>query len=178
MTVVMRHSMVQNVKLAHRQHKHAPMDIRPATSFDADAISALISSVMHHLTLHPDGRGAEQFIASLAPAAIAATIASPNMRYLACFDGGALAGVVAMRDQRHLYHLFVAPAFQRRGLATRLWHVARDEALAHGNPGAFTVNSSILAIPLYQSLGFRAAAGRIEEKGIAYLPMELRSPDM
>lgn len=154
------------------------MELRPATAGDAGAISALINSVMHHLTIHPEGIGAEQFIASLSPAGVAAMIAAPGMRYMACFEGAALAGVVAMRDNRHLYHLFVAPAFQRRGLATRLWQAARDEALARGNPGTFTVNSSIHAVPLYESLGFRATAARMEDKGIAWLPMQLSLPAM
>lgn len=152
------------------------MDIRTATTFDADAISALIGSVMHHLTLHPDGHGAEQFIATMTPAAIADTIGKPNMRYLAGVEDGQLAGVVALRDNRHLFHLFVDPAFQRRGYATRLWEVIRAEAIKRGNPGAFTVNSSMYALPLYQSLGFRAAGERTEMHGIAFVPMALGGP--
>jgi GNAT superfamily N-acetyltransferase len=153
------------------------MDIRTATIADAGAISAMIGSVMHHLTLHPDGAGAERFIETMAPAAIAEAIGAPNMRYLAGFDGERLAGAVALRDNRHLFHLFVAPAFQRRGYATRLWEVVRDEAIARGNPGHFTVNSSMLAVPLYQSLGFRTAGERTEMNGIAFLPMALGSSE-
>src|SRR5688572_10278 len=104
------------------------MDIRTAVVDDACAISALIGSVMHHLTLRPDGVGPELFTATMTPSAIAHVISAPNMRYLAGFDGGCLAGAVALRDNRHLFHLFVAPAFQRRGYARRLWDVVRDEA--------------------------------------------------
>ncbi|MFD2366104.1 GNAT family N-acetyltransferase [Pseudoduganella sp. GCM10020061] len=149
------------------------MDIRIANASDADAISALIGSVMHHLTIDPAGHGAEAFIATMSPASIATTIAAPNMHYLVGFEGGVLAGAVALRDNRHLYHLFVAPAFQRRGLATRLWQAVHDHARAHGNPGLFTVNSSIHAVPLYEALGFRATGTRTEMNGIAFLPMQL-----
>lgn len=152
------------------------MNIRPAVVDDADAISALIGSVMHHLTLHPDGAGAERFIETMAPPAIAQAISAPNMRYLAGFDAGCLAGAVALRDNRHLFHLFVAPAFQRRGYARRLWDVVRDEAIESGNPGYFTVNSSIFAVPLYKTLGFRATGERTEMNGIAFLPMALGDP--
>ena len=149
------------------------MKIRTATESDASAISTLIASVMPHLTIHPDGEGAEQFIATMSPSGIASTIASPNMRYLACDIDNQLAAVVAMRDNAHLYHMFVSPAFQRRGIATHLWQVIRDEALANGNPGRFTVNSSIYALPLYEAIGFRATADRMEVNGIAFVPMEL-----
>lgn len=149
------------------------MEIRTASVDDAAAVSALIGSVMHHLTLHPDGAGAERFIGTMTVAAIADTIRAPNMRYLAGFHGEQLVAAVALRDNRHLFHLFVAPAFQRRGYATRLWEVVRDEAIARGNPGYFTVNSSIYAIPLYAALGFRPAGERTEVNGIAFLAMDL-----
>ena len=149
------------------------MHIRTATPADATAISTLIASVMPHLTIRPDGQGAEQFIATMSPQGIASTIAAANMRYLACDIDNQLAAVVAMRDNAHLYHMFVSPAFQRRGIATRLWQVIRDEALANGNPGRFTVNSSIYALPLYEAIGFRATADRMEVNGIAFVPMEL-----
>ncbi|HEY1044650.1 MAG TPA: GNAT family N-acetyltransferase [Telluria sp.] len=156
----------------------ATMDIRPAIPSDADAISALIASVMHHLTLHPDGHGAEKFIETMSPSAIAAAIGASNMRYLAGFEDGRLAGAVALRDNRHLFHLFVAPGFQRRGHATRLWEAVRDEAVERGNPGQFTVNSSIYAVPLYAALGFRPAGERTEANGIAFLPMALECGPM
>lgn len=152
------------------------MEIRTAVTADAEAISALIGSVMHHLTLDPDGVGAERFIETMTPPAIAQAIGAPNMRYLAGIDSGCLAGAVALRDNRHLFHLFVAPAFQRRGYARRLWSVVRDEAIARGNPGYFTVNSSMYAVPLYESLGFCACGERTEMNGIAFLPMALGSP--
>lgn len=154
------------------------MDIRTATVSDAGAISALVGSVMHHLTLHPDGEGAERFIATMTPAAIAEAIDAPNMLYLAGVEDGMLAGAVCLRDNRHLFHLFVAPACQRRGYATRLWEAVRDQALARGNPGQFTVNSSIYAVPLYAALGFRPAGERTEMNGIAFLPMSLECDAM
>lgn len=40
------------------------MDIRRATSQDAAAISALILGMADKLTLHPDGRGAQEFLAT------------------------------------------------------------------------------------------------------------------
>jgi GNAT superfamily N-acetyltransferase len=149
------------------------MRIRPATPADAGAISALIHSVSHFFTLHPDGEGAEEFFAELTPEVIGGRLASPEYRYLVAEDEGALAGVVAIRENRHLYHLFVAPDAHRRGLARRLWTTAMNDALDAGNPGEFTVNSSVYAVPVYERFGFRATGPRVETRGIAFVPMKL-----
>jgi GNAT superfamily N-acetyltransferase len=101
-------------------------------------------------------------------------VASPAYRYLVAEAEGRLAGVAAMRDDRHLYHLFIAPAAQGLGLARRLWTMLLEAALQAGDPGEFTVNSSLAAVPVYERFGFRAAGPRTEANGIAFVPMRLR----
>lgn len=152
------------------------LTIRPAGIDDADAIAALIADLMPFLTLHPQGLGADGFIASVGPQAQRRYLAQPNFRYhvahhVAAHAGAALAGVVALRDNGHLFHLFVHRDLHGRGLGRQLWELARDEALALGNPGMFTVNASDHAVPMYRRLGFVPAAPRAEHDGIAYLPM-------
>ncbi|HEU4885088.1 MAG TPA: GNAT family N-acetyltransferase [Longimicrobium sp.] len=149
------------------------MRIRPATAHDAAAISALILSVSRFFTLHPDGEGAEAFLATVSPEAIAGYLASPAYAYRVAETEGLLAGVVALRDNAHLYHLFVAPAFHGRGLSRQLWDVAREAALRAGNPGEFTVNSSLYAVPVYEKFGFAPTGPRVDEHGIAFIPMKL-----
>lgn len=149
------------------------MRIRPATPADAGAISALIHGVSAYFTLHPDGEGADEFFATITPEAIAGYLASPAYAYRVAEDDGALAGVVAIRDNTHLYHLFVAAAHHGRGLARELWTEAMQAALEAGNPGEFTVNSSVYAQPVYERFGFRPTGPRVEEKGIAFIPMKL-----
>lgn len=153
------------------------MLIRAAVPEDAPAISALIRSVAGAFLLHPDGAGAEAFLATITREAIAGYIASPDFNYRAGILDGALAGVVAIRDNRHLYHLFVAPERQGQGLAKQLWLDAKAEAVRRGNPGTFTVNSTPIAVPVYQSFGFSAAGDRVETHGIAFVPMRLGLPD-
>ncbi len=149
------------------------MDIRRATSLDAEAISALILGTADKLTLHPDGRGAEEFLTTLSPTAIDGYLRAANFRYWVGLVDGALAGIVAMRDHTHLFHLFVAPAFQRQGLAAQLWRHARDDALARGDVAAFTVNSSLHAAPIYRHFGFQDTSAVIEMNGLAFIPMRL-----
>ena len=58
-------------------------------------------------------------------------------------------------------------------MARRLWQAARDTSLANGNTTGFTVNSSLYALPFYESLGFIATGPKVEMDGIAFVPMRM-----
>jgi GNAT superfamily N-acetyltransferase len=148
------------------------LSIRRATADDVAAISALINDLMPYLTLDPAGVGAEQFIASMAPPAITRYVTEPEYWYQLGFIGEELAGIVALRSNTHLFHLFVPAALHRQGIGRQLWQAARAQAIAAGNADVITVNASDCAVPMYRALGFVETAPRIEEHGIAYMPMQ------
>jgi GNAT superfamily N-acetyltransferase len=148
-------------------------EIRPAEAEDASAISALILSLQPYLTIEPDGSGAEEFLVSLSPDIIRRNLRDEKYCYQLAYDGNVLAGVVAVRDNTHLFSLYVGSAWHGRGIGKRLWEVARDGALARGNPGSFTVNSSTFAEGLYRHLGFTATGPVAEMHGIRFIPMRL-----
>lgn len=89
------------------------------------------------------------------------------------FVGKALAGVIAVRDTTHIYHLFVMPEFHRKGVAAKLWERAKANALASGNKEGFSVRSSEFAVPVYERFGFCVIGSRAEKGGIAFVPMKL-----
>lgn len=149
------------------------MDIRVATREDAEAISALIHGLAHYFTLDPNGAGAEEFLKTIAPNSIAEYIGAKNFCYRVGIVHGAIAGVVAIRDNKHLYHLFVASQFQKRGFSVQLWNYIKAEATRLGNPGEFTVNSTPYAVPVYESFGFQSTGEKVETNGIAFIPMKL-----
>lgn len=148
--------------------------IRPATADDAEAISRLIQSVAHFFTLDPTGKGAEKFLQTLSPTAIAGYVTAPHFCYLTAWlpatrtTEAQLVGVIALRDQTHVYHLFVASEHQNQGLARQLWqHVQQHYPLAD----TITVNASVYAVPVYQRFGFVIQGERREQAGIAFVPM-------
>lgn len=145
--------------------------LRPALVADAPAIVALIDDLMPFLTLHPDGAGAEKFIEHCRQPAIEGYLSQSRYAYQLAHIDGELAGVVAMRDNTHLFHMFVPRALHRRGMARRLWQAARDASIAAGNTTGFTVNASLYALPLYACLGFVATGPKVEMDGIAFVPM-------
>jgi len=147
--------------------------LRAGTVADAPAVGALVMDLLPFLTIDPQGRGAESFVANIDAAAQERYLAAPAFRYQLAWRGNALAGFVAMRDNGHLFHLFVDRALHGQGLGRRLWELARDEALALGNPGVFTVNASDHALAMYTRLGFVPTGPREEQRGIAWTSMRL-----
>jgi ribosomal protein S18 acetylase RimI-like enzyme len=147
--------------------------IRPASISDALAISSLIDDVKHFFTVKQNGEGAEDFLKSISPEAIASYIVDERYNYFVAIVDQDLAGVVAVRDNAHLFHLFVASRFQRRRIAAQMWRFARANAMEYGSLGEFTVNSTLHAVKVYESFGFRVTGERVEKHGIAYVPMQL-----
>jgi GNAT superfamily N-acetyltransferase len=147
--------------------------IRKAQEVDAQHIARLIQSVAHHFFVDPSGIGAEGFLSSISCAAVVGFLANPQFHYVVGLVDGELVGAAALRDNTHVYHLFVQPRFQRRGIAHQLWLHLQAAALSAGNHGTFTVNSSLLAIPVYAKFGFTPAAEQQTRNGIHYQPMQL-----
>lgn len=147
------------------------MQIRIATRADVAPISALIQNLSGPFFLSSDRVGSEPFLASINEQAILGYVTSNNFSYLIAEDGEALAGIVALRDNKHLFHLFVAPTYQGTGLARRLWEVVRSAAVAKGNPGDFTVNSSLNAVVVYSKFGFIPTSEVKQMHGISFQPM-------
>jgi GNAT superfamily N-acetyltransferase len=152
------------------------MHLRLATADDAPGISALIRSLSDPFFVSPGGEGAELFLHSISESAVHGYVTAESFHYVVAEANGRVVGVVAVRDSSHLFHLFVAPAFQGQGVARLLWQLASNHALTLGNLGRFTVNSSLGAIPVYERFGFVSNGTVIVKHGISFQPM-LRLPD-
>jgi GNAT superfamily N-acetyltransferase len=149
------------------------MNVRLAITADVQQICELIRCLCDPFFLSPGGEGAELFLQSIGESAVQGYVSAANFRYqVAELDTG-LVGVVAVRDNTHLYHLFVATAFQGRGIARQLWQLAKSQAVSAGNPGRFTVNSSLGAAQVYERFGFVASGPIVAKHGISFQPMLL-----
>lgn len=150
-----------------------PFIIRPAISADSAAIASLVQSVAHYFLSASTGKGAEAFLSTTSETAILAYIANPRFRYLVGHIDGELAGVAALRDNQHVYHLFVSPAHHQQGLATSLWEHLKNQSIDSGNTDCFTVNSSLYAVPVYLRWGFIPIKDPQIIDGISFQPMRL-----
>ncbi|SFC06617.1 Acetyltransferase (GNAT) domain-containing protein [Pseudoalteromonas denitrificans DSM 6059] len=96
-----------------------------------------------------------------------------NYQYLVCEDQSKIMAVIAIRDNSHLFHLFVSDTYQGKGLAKRLWLLAANNSITQGNTGYFTVNSALNAQKIYLKLGFTPVSEVRIRKGIKDIPMEI-----
>lgn len=148
--------------------------IDKANQAQAELISQLIFRLAPSFTADQSEKElAHWFSMSISPSAIRACIADPNINYLVAMVDEELAGVIAVREHRHIQHLFVDHAFQRKGIASALWQIAKADAIAAGNQSEFTVRSSEIAVPVYEHLGFICVGEKRVKDGIAYVPMTL-----
>jgi GNAT superfamily N-acetyltransferase len=146
-------------------------EFRPGTPGDANAISTLARELSVPFLANPEGVGAELFWASIAAPAQAERLAGCNHDYLLAFRGETLAGFIGIRDNCHIFHLFITEPFQRLGLARTLWEKMLVRH-AGQNPGYWTVNSSRDAVPVYQRFGFVADDDIRVMHGVRFLPMK------
>ena len=85
-----------------------------------------------------------------------------------------IAGMIEMREMRHVSMLFVDKAFHRRGIGKELLRVALDKMNSDGRPPRkVTVHSSRFAVPFYQSLGFVRTEEEKIIHGVIHIPMAL-----
>jgi len=149
------------------------LETRPATPDDIENISKLLCDLSERfITGDFSSEGKQTLLETLTPGGIEKSMQS-GFRYHVAEEEGQLVGVIGMKENSHLYHLFVAESFQRRGIARKLWQIAMKECLERGNPGEFTVNSSRHAQGAYEKFGFVAVSGPMEKGGVIFFPMKL-----
>lgn len=147
------------------------MNIREATRGDVAAISELLIQLAERFIVGSySEEGRDTLLKSFSPKAIHAYF-EQGYRYHVGETDGTIIGVVATKDNGHLYHLFVHETCQGRGYARALWEVAKADCLARGSPGRFTVNSSLNAQDVYRAFGFEPIDGIRDSGGVKFIPM-------
>ena len=132
----------------------------------AGAVSKLLLSQVQGFLLALDGIGARPFFDSLTPEVIATYEDTPEFDYRTAWHGADLVGVIALRNNHHLFHLFVASAWQGRGLGRALWRTIQPRRNER-----YTVNASRNAVGFYRRLGFLATGPEQQGRGVAWTPM-------
>ena len=127
------------------------MDICQATPNDARPISSLVKSLANTLTED----------------AFLQRINSSDYINFLCEQDGQVIGYGAMKRLNHLYHLFVAEAFQGKGISRKLW----EQLIAEESNATYTLRSSIFAIPVYERFGVKAVGERGSKDGVSFQSM-------
>lgn len=149
------------------------MRIRPIKDTDIPAVAKLMRALSDEFIVHEcTVESASSFARENDENGIRSFVGA-GMAYSVADMDGKIAGFIAIRENKHVFHMFVDKAFHRQGIAKALWQVAREAALDAGNPGVFTVNASNYAMPVYEAMGFVRTASRQCKNGIQYNPMQI-----
>lgn len=142
--------------------------IRQAKATDAEAISRLVAGLAHHFLADPSALEAGPFLSGLTPSSYAERIDSSRFSHYVAEDPTGPCGIIAMRDDSHLYHLFVRADVHGQGIARALW----EHVKFLSSHSTFTVNSSLFAVPVYERFGFIAKTPPQTANGLVFVPME------
>lgn len=143
------------------------------TDADVPAAAALMRALSLEFFLHEVSPEAATFFTSENDEAGLRGFMAAGTAYYAAIIDDALVGFIAVRENKHLFHMFVSKDHHGKGVARALWRHARQQALARGNPGQFTVNASNYAVPVYERMGFVRTAPTQCKNGIYFNPMQL-----
>lgn len=149
--------------------------VRDLQTVESEAVSGLVGRAFD-LDVAPlyDSRGIYNFRVFSSTGAMALRAANGHWALVAELDGEP-AGVVEVREDRHIALFFVDPSRQGMGVGRRLFEAAVARCRER-NPGLarLTVCSSPNAVPIYARLGFQKEGPLTEEYGIRFVPMAFR----
>jgi GNAT superfamily N-acetyltransferase len=143
------------------------------TDTDVPAAAAMMRALSLEFFLNEGSAEAATFFTNENDEAGLRRFMAAGTVYYAAVMGPALAGFIALRDNKHLFHMFVDKLHHGKGVARALWQHARQQAIERGNPGLFTVNASNYAVPVYERMGFVRTAPTQCKNGIYFNPMQL-----
>jgi len=144
------------------------MHIRKMTLDDLPGVNTLcLDAFMLAVAPSLSRQGVETFAKVAAQQAFAERMTGDNLMLVYVVEE-TLAGLIELKEGRHVAMLFVAPGWQRRGVGRRLMAAA----LEHANGDVVTVRASLSSVKAYERYGF-ALAGEVGEfAGLVYQPME------
>ena len=142
---------------------------------DIPAVAALLESLAREHIIREFPPEARALFLAKNDAGSIRELVQKGLRYHVAVVNDRIVAFVGTRDNSHLYHLFVANEFQRRGLGRRLWDIARAQCIAGGHRGPFTVNSSNNAVAVYERLGFVHSGPVRDMGGVLFNPMSTQT---
>jgi len=158
------------------KHKTQHVTIRLATASDADVISDLIITVASaQLRGEFTQDGWDMFQRLISKQTQQAIIKDSNFRYYLATDSEQgtkqsnekIVGLISSKNQFHLFHFFILPDYQKRGIGTQLWqHFLKQ--LPNKDQATVTVKSSDFALNFYKTLGFCEVQPRTIKNGLVY----------
>lgn len=151
-----------------------PLIVRPLNPGEEVEVVNLVARSFNEF-IAPDfpEEGIEEFFGYSNPRALIKR-SDGNHFVLVAETEGTIAGMIEIREMRHVSMLFVDKAFHRRGIGKELFRAAIDRIKSESRPPkTVTVHSSRFAVPFYESLGFVRTEEEKIIHGVIHIPMAL-----
>jgi len=145
------------------------MNIRKAEVSDTSELVTLVSSLSHFYLGDKSTSLPLWFLKTLEACEFEKRLSSTKYSNFVYLVKNKVIGYISITEENHLYHLFVNEAHQGRGISRKLWHYA----ISDRTTSRYTVRSSINAIPIYKSFGFKESEASASKDGIDFQPMVL-----
>ncbi len=149
--------------------------IRLAREADARAIGVLVRRITREDVLPDQSAAAAAHLMETMSARNERVRIREGKRYHVAEIEGRIVGVVATRDDSHVFRLFVARRWRGLGIARRLLDRAVADCRRRAGTRTITLNASAFAVAAYRRLGF-VSKGRLIARapaGVVAMPMVL-----
>jgi GNAT superfamily N-acetyltransferase len=148
------------------------MSIRKAQVEDTAEIRYLIiKAVEPELNPDFDKEGVKLFYKPNDLSSIKSRILDKDYLTLCFIKDNRIAGIITVHANEKIHQLFVEPSYRNLKISKKLWEEAKSICFNKGNRNGFWVKSSTVAVPIYESFGFRLDGERQKRNGIIYYPM-------
>ena len=156
----------------------ADIRMRLARVEDASAISRLARRVVRRWIVPDQPAVAVALLEESLGAKVIRQKIEAGQRFHLAFVSDALAGVAAVRNDSHVFQLFVGTRHQGKGIARKLWDRLRRDCIRRAGTRTFTLNAAPGAVPVYRHMGFVIDHDPGRERGkVISAPMIYRLDD-
>ena len=121
--------------------------IRCASIDDIDELSLLSISLEDYVFKN---RMPDWFKEELSHRGFRYRVSNSQFKHFVYIKDGEIVGFIAIKNENHIFHLFVHKEFHRQGIAKALWEFVKNSF----DVSEMEVNSSLYAIKVYESFGF------------------------
>ena len=149
------------------------MEIRNATTDDAQAISSLVMNTARAQLRHEFSEdGWVLFQRLLSEKTQIDLLRNKAFNYRVAVINNEIVGVLASKNINHLFHFFIHPNWQRQGVGSKLWKCYLQSISAIKSINSVTVNASDFAVKFYLKIGFTINQPRKIKNGMCFTAME------
>ncbi|WP_051295095.1 GNAT family N-acetyltransferase [Maridesulfovibrio bastinii] len=149
------------------------VSIRPLLTVENSVIN-LVLDVFHKCVASEfSDEGVSEFKQFVSSEALSRRLNEISFAFIAEIENHPV-GIIEIKDNNHVAMLFVDYRYHKRGIAGRLFSIAREKCIADNSSfKGMTVNSSLGAVQAYERLGFLQIGSEQNFHGIRFIPMEM-----